>query len=151
MKKLLLALLACLFITGQVWASPDNKTIIDETQLDDDPTSVTSDTVNIQGYKEVGFWVKYDETEVGNSISAAVTVDVSYDGTTWLDMYFYDIGGTTTGQTSETISADGWYYCALPNLYLPVGSIIYARVVVTATNTDADDILLITGYLVGNK
>ncbi len=151
MKKLFLTLLGIMFMTSMALASPVNKTIIDETQLDDDPTSVTSDTVNIQDYKEVGFWVKYDETEVGNSVSAAVTIDISYDNSTWLDVYFYDVAGTGTAQTSETISADGWYYCALPNSYLPIGSIVYARMVITATNTDADDLATVTGYLVGNK
>ncbi len=151
MKKLIFVLLACLFLTSQAFASPVNKTIIAETQLDDSPTSATSSTINIQDYKEVGFWIKYDETEVGNSISAAVTVDISYDNTTWLDVPFYDVAGTTTMQTSETISSDGWHYLALPINYYPAGTIIYVRVVVAATNTDTDDILLITGYLTGNK
>lgn len=150
-KKVAVLLLALMLIGGVAFASPVNKTIISETQLDDDPTSVTSSTVNIQDYKKVGFWVEYDETQVGASVSAAVTLDVSYDGTNWLDVYFYDIAGTTTAQTSETISSDGWYYCALPDAYLSAGTIPYVRMVITATNTDADDLAVVTAYLTGIK
>ena len=151
MKKVFLMFLAVMLFAGVAFASPVNKTIINAVQLDDDPTSVNSTTVNIQDYKETGFWLQYNETEVGNSISAAVTVDISYDGSTWLDMPFYDIAGTTTMQTTETISSDGWYYFALPSAYFPIGSILSVRVAVAATNTDADDILVINCYLTGTK
>lgn len=151
LKRFLVSLLALMLISGVAWASPVNKTIINAVQLDDNPTSVNSATINIQDYKEVGFFLQYDETQVGNSISAVVTADISYDGTTWLDMPFYDLAGTTTMQTTETISADGWYYFALPGAYYPIGSILYVRVAVAATNTDADDILVINCYLIGTK
>lgn len=150
-KKLCLAVLICLLMTSQVWASPVNKTIISQTTLDDDPTSVTSTTMDIQDYKEVGFWVNYDETEVGNSVSVSITLDVSYNGSTWLDAKFYDIAGESTLQTSETLSSDGWYYCVLPNLYFPIGTTVKVRMVIAATNTDADDTAVVTAYLVGTK
>ena len=151
MKKMFLALLMCLFAVNFALASPDNKTIIAETQLDNSPTSVTSSTFNIQDYHEAGFWVKYDETEVGGGLSVAVTLDVSYDDTTWLDMSFYDLAGGTTLQTSETISSDGWYYCSLPSLYFQPGSILYIRMVIIATGSDVDDIALVTAYMIGTK
>lgn len=152
MKRIFLILFICvMLIAVPAWAGVDNKTIIDAVQLDDDPTSVTSAVWNIQDYNEVGFWVEYDETEVGNAISASVTLDISYDGTTWLDMPFYDIAGTTTIQTSETISADGWYYCALPTTYYPIGTMLLVRMVIAATNTDADDILVVSAYLTGTR
>lgn len=151
MKKVLLFVLAFLLMGNLAFASPVNKTIIDAVTLDADPTSVNSTAVNIQDYKEVGFFLQYDETQVGNAISAAVTADISYDGTTWLDLPFFDAAGTTTMQTSETISSDGWYYFTLPSQYYPAGTIPNIRVAVAATNTDADDILVINCYLVGTK
>ena len=151
MKKFLILLLAFMLIAGTAIAAPVNKAIISATTLDDSPTSVTSSTANIQDYDEVGFWVNYDETEVGGGVSAAVTLDISYDGTTWLDANFYDLAGGTTLQTSETISADGWYYCTLPILYNPAGTILYVRMVVAGTGTDTDDTILVTVYLTGTK
>ena len=151
MIKKLILLLAFMLIAGIVYASPVNKTIIAETQLDDDPTSVTSTTFNIQDYKQVGFWVIYDETEVGNAVSATVTLDISYDGSTWLDMPFYDIAGTTTMQTSETLSSDSHYYCVMPDLYFPIGTALYVRMVIAGTNTDTDDLATVTAYMIGTK
>jgi len=152
MKKLFLSILGIVLATSLIFAAqaeavPVNKTMIAETQLDNDPTSVTSSTFNLQEYSKVGFFVKYDETEVGETLSAAVTLDISYDGTNWVDASFYDYAGGATLQTSETISADGWYYCWFnPDLNAP-----YVRMVITATNTDADDIILATAYIVGIK
>lgn len=147
MFKKLLVLLACLFIASQVFAGTDNKTIIDATLIDDDPTSATSDTIYLQDYKKVAFFVDYDETEVENSISGAVTMQVSYDGTNWLSASFYDYGGGATLQTSETISSDGWYYCWFnPDLEVP-----FTRLIVTGTNTDTNDTISLSAYLVGEK
>ena len=147
-KKLFLVALMLIFMAGVAWASPVNLTFVAETQLDDDPTSVTATYRNIQDYKKVGFVVKYDETEAGNSISVAVSLDVSYDGTNWIDAYFYDWAGGTTLQTSETLSSDGWYWCWFdPDWSLPP----YVRMVIAATNSDADDLATVTAYLIGLK
>lgn len=133
-------------MANSVWASPINKTLISETQLDDDPTSVTG-TYNVQDYEKVAFFVEYDETEVGNSISIAITLDYSYDNTNFVTGYFYDLAGGTTLQTSETLSSDGWYYLWLS----PDWQITYVRVTITATNSDADDLATVTAYLIGLK
>lgn len=147
-KKLFLVFLGIAIATSVACASPVNKTLIAETQLDDDPTSVTSSTFNIQDYKKVGFVVKYDETEVGNSVSITITLDVSYDGSNWIDAYFYDWAGGTTLQTSEAPASDGWYWCWFdPDWSLPP----YVRMVIAATNSDADDLATVTAYLVGLK
>jgi len=147
MKKVFLALLGILLATSLVFAAADNKTIISSTTLDDDPTSVTSSTFNIQDYEKVAFFVSYDETEVGNSVSIAITLDVSYDGSNWIDASFYDYGGGTTFQTTESLTADGWYVCWFePDLNVP-----YVRMVITATNTDSDDLAVVTAYLAGVK
>lgn len=149
MKKLFLVLLACCFIWSQAMASPVNKTLIAETQLDDDPTSITG-TYNVQDYEKVAFWVEYDETEVGNAISIAITFDFSYDNTNFVTGYFYDLAGGLTTQTTESLSSDGWYYCWLNS---SIGNPMprYVRMTITATNTDADDLAVVTAYMSGNK
>ena len=90
MKKLFLTLLIVAFSIGTVYAGTVNRTIIVSTTLDDDPTSVTSDVVNIQDYKRVSFFAYADETDSGNDTYVTVTLDVSYDGTTWKDAGFAD-------------------------------------------------------------
>lgn len=147
MKKILLTMLTVILTVGLALAAPVNKTIISSTTLDDDPTSITSDTLNLQEYDKIAFFVSYDETQVGEAVSAAVTLDISYDGTNWLDASFYDYAGGSTLQTSETLSSDGWYYCWFnPELNAP-----YVRMVITATNTDTDDIAVVIAYAVGIK
>lgn len=147
MKKIFLTLLLILSFIGLAYASPINKTIIDTTQLDDDPTLIASSVYNIQDYTKVGFWVSYDETQVGNSISLAVTLTVSYDGTNFVSGSFMDVAGGTTPQTSETISSDGWYFFWLDSGW----PYKYIKVTLTATNTDADDIASVAAYMVGIK
>jgi opacity protein-like surface antigen len=148
MKKLLSVLLALMLLASPVFAANVLNTEIMDLTFDDDPTSGVSDTLLIAGYDKVAFYVLYDETEVGNSISAAVTLDVSYDGINWLTgMSFYDIAGGATLQTSQTISADGWYVFWLnKDICGP-----YVRVAVTATNTDADDTLDVNIYAVAKE
>jgi len=148
MRKALLVLLASLLFCWPAFASPVNKTLISETQLDDDPTSVTATARNVQDYKKVGFVVKYDETEVGNSVSVSISLDISYDNSNWIDASFYDFAGGATLQTSESLTSDSWYYCWFdPDWALP----IYIRMVIAATNSDADDLATVTAYLVGVK
>lgn len=147
MKKLLIAFLGIVLATSVCFAAPVNTTIIDAVTLDDDPTSTTSTTMNIQDYKKVAFFISYDETEVGETLSAAVTLDVTYDGTNWVDASFHDYAGGATLQTSETLSSDGWYYCWLD----PDTTVVSVRMVITGTDTDTDDTILTSAYLVGVK
>lgn len=142
MKKLLFA-----FSVLMLLASPAHAywkaTAVTSTLLDNSPTSITGSTMNVEDADRVAFFVAYDETEVGASVSAAVTCQISYDGTNWLSASFYDYAGGTTLQTSETISADGRYYFWFNNdLAVP-----YVRVVITGTNTDADDTALVDCYM----
>lgn len=150
MKKLTLVLLACLFIASQAFAGTDNKTILAETNLiimAGYGTAATSDTVYLQDYKDKSIFVKYDETDTGSVKSAVVTYEVSYDNSNWLSGNFYDYDGTSTLQTSETLSTDGWYYLIPnPDLLTPFG-----RVKITCTNCSATEDTLVTAYLVGNK
>ena len=148
MKKYFLAILAVFIIAGTALASQITQTIKEETELK--PTlgmTATSDTVYLQDYKEKSIFVKYDETDLGAVISGAVTYEVSYDDSNWLSANFYDYAGTTTLQTSETISVDGWYYLTPnPSVLAP-----YGRVKVACTGCAATNDTLVTVYFVGNK
>jgi hypothetical protein len=149
MRKIAIALLLaiCLAWTPAYAGRVYNKQIMD-TDFNAVTTSDTSDTVTVSGYDKIAFYAVYDETQVGNSISATVTLDVSYDGTNWLTgMSFLDIAGTSTYQTSETISVDGWYVCWLTK----DPCVPYVRVAVTANNTDADDLLTVVVYAVAKE
>lgn len=121
--------------------SPASSTPISGITLDADPTSYTSAAIALNGAQRVGFYWTYDETEVGG-ISAALTLEVSPNGTTWFAASFYDVAGGATLQTSETLTADGSYICWLdPKMPFP-----YARVKITATGSDADDVAVINVY-----
>ena len=143
MRKVFAALvIAMLMFCGIAYAGNVAVTKVMDTTFNAVTTTANSTAVDIQGMDKVSFFVVYDETEVGNSISAAVTLQISYDNENWLSASFYDYAGGSTLQTSETISADGKYYCWFnKDLCVP-----YARVVVTATNTDADDLLDVEVY-----
>lgn len=120
--------------------SPTSSTPINAVTLDADPTSVTSAAIALNGAQRVGFYWTYDETQVGATVSGALTLQVSPDGTNWFAANFYDVAGGATLQTGETLSTDGSYICWLdPNM--PFG---YVRAIVTGTNTDADDVILTT-------
>lgn len=117
--------------------------IISSTTLDADPTSV-SGTKKVTSADKIAFFVRYDETEVGGGLSVAVTVDVSDDNSTWLDASFYDYAGGSTLQTSETLSSDVNYYLWFNrDLAMP-----YVRLVLTATNSDADDTAVVSAKII---
>jgi len=147
-KRIGLVLLALLLMSGVAQATTVLNSNIMDTDFNAVTTSDTSTAVDVSGYDKVAFYVKYDETQVGNAISAAVTLDVSYDNTTWLTgMSFLDIAGGATYQTSETISADGWYvFWVTKDPCIP-----YVRVAVAATGTDADDLLNVKIYIVAKE
>ena len=125
--------------------------LIAKTTLDDSPTSVSSSWTDILEYTMLGVWIDYDETEDGAEVSAAVSVDVSVDGTQSLDGKFYDVAGGTTLQTSETISADGDYIFWLPLEQDAGWTVPYFQVDVAATNTNATCTANITATYWGIK
>lgn len=149
-KKLFFALFVSLVLmvsVPPVFAANVHNSEIMDTDYNAVTTTDTSNEMAVAGYEKIAFFVTYDETEVGNSISAAVTCQVSYDGDTWLSASFYDYAGGSTLQTSETISADGSYYFWFnKDLCVP-----YVRLTVAATNTDADDLLTVKAYLVAKE
>lgn len=145
MKKLLLAFVACLFLINQALASQVLETLIAETRLDADPVLITG-TTYLGDCEKVAFFVNYDETEVGG-VAVAVTMQISYDGTNWLSASFYDYAGGATLQTSESLTSDSWYYCWFnKDLTMP-----YVKLIVTATGSDADDLVDVTAYVVKLK
>ena len=120
---------------------------IASTTLDADPTAANSGAITTLNADKVAFFVTVDETEVGNSISVAVTLQVSFDNSTWLSASFYDYAGGATLQTSETISADGSYYLWLnKDIVAP-----YVKLILTATNTDADDTAVVSASVAIRK
>lgn len=139
MKKLLFVLALLFMFQGHSLADGGG-VLIDAVLLDNSPTSVTSDSIRVATANKVSFLVVYDETQVGNSVSAAVTVNGSWDNVTFYSLSFYDIAGGATLQSTETISADGGYFFWL-NSAQPVP---YIRVIITGTNTDADDTALVS-------
>lgn len=142
MKKNVFLLLVALLFTTQAWAGFTKAQVIEATTLDADPTSA-SGIVDVRGADRLAFFVNYDETEVGG-IQAAVTVDISYDGETWLDASFYDYAGGSTLQTSETLTTDSNYYFWMnKDLVVP-----YVRVVIAATGSDADDTAVVSATMV---
>lgn len=145
MKKLLTILL--LLITTNAYAEskvivnkqPTSATPVSASLLDASPTSVTSSGVNIAGYERVGIYWTYDETQVGG-VSAALTIEVSPDGTTYFSAPFFDTAGAATPQTTESLTADGSYIAWFDNR-IPFN---FIRTIVTCTGCDADDTVLTT-------
>ena len=73
-------------------------------------------------------------------------MDVSYDGTNWINDEFYEYGNTTI-QTTHNIAADGWVH-----LWLDPDTVVkQVRMLINATNTSASNITNITSYLIGMK
>lgn len=107
-------------------------TLIDQL-LDDSPTSITG-ARKIGDKNKVSFILNYDETEVGNSVSGAVTFQVSADSSNW---YAYDIIYDHTGSIVSSINytADGSDVFYLPEIV----AFPYIKLTFTGTNTDADD------------
>lgn len=143
-KTLLLALSFILFLNVPAFAARTSvDTLIPSTTLDNSPTSV-SGTTSVKDADKIAFFVTYDETENGNTVSAAVTVYVSPDNSTWLQASFYDYAGGSTLQTSETLSADGNYYFWFNrDLAMP-----YVKVTIAGTNTDATNTAVVSTKII---
>ncbi len=151
MKKLFLSILIGLFLICNVnvaQAETKRNQIITAITLDDSPTSVTSSAVNAEQSDSIGFFVDYDETEVGETLTADVTIQISYDGTTWIAGRFFDLaGGPATFQTTESIASDGTYFFWLHK----DSNVSRVRVIVTGNSTDSDDTIVIDAFVVINQ
>ena len=146
MKKLLLTLFLSLVLVSNAGAVMVERTEVMDTDFDADTTSDTSEEVAVLGYEKVGFLIYYDETAVGNNPAVSIVVQISQDGTNWMTGYFRDFAGSDTLQASETITTDEtYYYCWID---YPV---MYVRLSVTASNTDEDDLIDLTAYLMAKE
>jgi len=117
-------------------------TVIEKTRLDDAPTSVTSDWIDISQYDKVAFWVIYTEVLETGGVSVNVTLEVSYDASAGseLSAHFYDYAHPATLQTTESLAATANYYCWWnQNLNMR-----YVRVKVAGVGTDANDYIDVT-------
>lgn len=147
MKKFLTLLGVFLLSSTLVYADskvivnkqPTSATPISAALLDADPTVATGSSVNILNYGRVGIYTTYDETEVGG-VSAALTLQVSPDGTNWFSAPFFDTAGGATPQTSESFTGDG-SHIAWMSRDIPFN---YVRPIMTCTGCDADDTVLTT-------
>lgn len=143
MKRIISLIGLFLLIVSPCFASSRSyvTTIIDNQLIDNSPTSVTSSGYYVGSANKIGFFVTYDETQVGATVSGAVTLDISWDGTNWLTgASFFDFAGGATLQTSETLSSDSTYFFWVEN----AAPFMYVRVKVAGTSTDADDTILTT-------
>ena len=150
MKRILLVLLILAFCSMTALAKDAfNGTVIASTLLDDDPTSVTSSALDISQYDKIAFFVYADETDSGNDTKVTVTIQISYEGTTWLTAQFYDYAGAAVLQTTQDlcvgVNTDENYYCWFnKDLNVP-----YVRVIITGTGTDSggdDECTVIVNY-----
>jgi hypothetical protein len=143
MKRfLILALLVLFLISGVAVAGRVEKTELMDETFNASTTAANSTAANTGGADKVSFFVNYAETEVGGGVSARIELEISYDGTNFYNARFFDYEGGTTLQESETISADDGYFFWIDEATCPP----YARVVVNAYNTDADDLLDVEAY-----
>lgn len=148
MKKLLVALLAVGLLFGNVGlaraAGSDKIHIIDSITLNTTTTSVTG-IIDTSNYRQVAFFVDYDETDTGGDISVAVTVHISHDATNFISYSWFDMASLTTLVASETLSADanyvGWFE---PDRNIPM-----VRMTITETGADANSTAVVDAYILG--
>ena len=146
-KKIFALVSIILWLPLAVFASSDTIQIIDDTTLDDSPTTVTSSAVYIGYFSQPSVYILYDETDPDSAVSTAVSMQVSHDGSNWIDSSWYDFAGGSTFQTSETLSADANYVGWLEDqAHYP-----YIRVIALATGGDATNSTVINAYIAGNR
>ena len=118
-----------------------NTTLINASQLDDDPTADTSNAFLMGNKNKIGISVNYDETEVGGGVSGTLTLQVSPDSTNW---YAFDVildgNGTDAPNASISYTSDATDYVYLPRF----ATAVYLRAIFTGTNTDTDDTIVVT-------
>lgn len=146
-KKLFLALLIVGLLAETVLAGSGTREVLDTTIDFVGDQIATSDTMYVQDNKLTSFFVDYDETVTDHDVDATITLQVSYDRSAWLSDGFYDINGGATIQTSETLSADTWYY-----FWTDAGRVSpYRRVLVTGRSCDTNDTITVNAYEIWNK
>ena len=140
MKKLFIILF--LSFVGLAFGRYNIDTVISDTL---NTTITLTDSTDIQAFEKICFRISYDETEVGNSVSAAITFELGTDDD-WTDFnILLGSDGTDAPQANVSFSSDGEKV-----VYLPYGvSGDQLRITATGTNTDADDIAVIVVKRIG--
>jgi len=122
--------------------------------LDDSPTTATSTVISDGDHSSVMWFLELDETDSGDDTSGAITVDYSYDNSTWLTGMPFHKGsdGTlvVTYATSAGVSNDENLCIWLDEATVAVP---YVRMVLTATGSAAggDDQIEVTAWSATQK
>lgn len=120
MKRILVAVLGIMLMSGVCYASQTQKTLIDGVQLGLS-TTATEAEMYVGDAKRVSFFVVNDSTKATEGVTCTVTAAVSIDGEKWQDLNWSDVAGGSTKQTSEALhgaevaslggfAGDGVYY-----------------------------------------
>lgn len=116
--------------------------LIDGVTLDDDPVT-TNGVLTASEMKKLCFFVSYDETEVENTVSGTITVEVGDGAGGWIDFdLIIDQNGIGSPQSSIEYTIDD-----TDVFYVPAE--FYAetwRITFTGTNTDADDTIVVSVF-----
>lgn len=120
--------------------------LVNTTTFNNVTTSFNTTGYQTLANQKTAFFVKYNETVPGTNVTLSVKPQVSQDNVNYVDMVFYDVGGTTTMQTTESITTNGTYYFWLPDTVNPP----YTRVHFDALNTSASEVINISTYVVGS-
>ena len=139
MRKWILTVLAVMLLVSPCWAGHATREIIAETAL---TKSVSEATVTLYTADTQNMTFFVDYTPLNNE-SLTVTFDVSYDGTNWMDAKFKDYTGGDTLQTSESLTADAWYY----TYWLNELSVPYVRIHMIGATWAAGSSATVTVYI----
>ncbi len=122
--------------------------------LDDSPTSATSTVITDGDHRSIVWFLELDETDSGNDTSGAITVDYSYNGSTWLTGMPFRKGSDGTLVVTYATSAGASNDENLA-IWVDAGTtaVPYLRMVMTATGSAAggDDQIEVTAYVATQK
>jgi hypothetical protein len=99
MKKLVLALLAVVLMSGVSFASQVENEIVAETLSTSNPVGEAD--LNIADSKRVSFFVNLNNNRTTAAVTATITAAISLNGTDWTDISWMDTDGGVTPQTTE--------------------------------------------------
>lgn len=142
MKRIALAL-AVLLLVSPCWAAQVSREVIAATALTKGDSEATA-TVYTGDTNNLVFFVDYVPL---NNETLAVTLDVSYNGTDWMDANFYDYTSGLAITTTEALTTDAWYYLYWENRL----SVPYVRIHTIGTTWAAASSATVTVYSVERK
>jgi len=128
MRKLFLLFLMFMLLAMSAEAAQLKQELIASTTLNQ-TTPTTSGYTYTGDAKRVSFFVAYDSSQVTTGVTVTVRAQISYDGTNWADMNWYDTAGLATPQTEEILDSDGTYAMWMPSAATP-----YIKITATMDN-----------------